>query len=72
MVVIVTLGFDGLITASLSTIVQKDIRTGHQQTIDTVLEWLRSDGNLADLSICDAGCGLILTCHSWMALDSRR
>ncbi|MGK7873453.1 MAG: magnesium protoporphyrin IX methyltransferase [Xenococcaceae cyanobacterium] len=38
--------------------VQKDIRTGHQQTIDTVLEWLKEDGNLADLSICDAGCGV--------------
>ena len=38
--------------------VQKDIRLGHQQTIDTVLGWLREDGKLADLSICDAGCGV--------------
>lgn len=38
--------------------VQKDIRTGHQQTIDTVLTWLRADNNLANLSICDAGCGV--------------
>jgi magnesium-protoporphyrin O-methyltransferase len=38
--------------------VQQDIRTGHQQTIDTVLDWLRADGNLAKLTICDAGCGV--------------
>ncbi|MBC6417355.1 MAG: magnesium protoporphyrin IX methyltransferase [Prochloron sp. SP5CPC1] len=38
--------------------VQRDIRTGHQQTIDTVIEWLKSDGNLDQLSICDAGCGV--------------
>lgn len=38
--------------------VQLDIRTGHQQTVDTLLGWLRSDGNLADLTICDAGCGV--------------
>lgn len=38
--------------------VQKDIRLGHQQTIDTVIEWLQADGNLADISVCDAGCGV--------------
>jgi magnesium-protoporphyrin O-methyltransferase len=38
--------------------VQKDIRVGHQQTIDTVLSWLEQDGNLADLKVCDAGCGV--------------
>ncbi|MEO8893825.1 MAG: magnesium protoporphyrin IX methyltransferase [Coleofasciculaceae cyanobacterium] len=38
--------------------VQLDIRTGHQQTVDTVLSWLEADGNLTDLSICDAGCGV--------------
>ena len=38
--------------------VQLDIRTGHQQTVDTVLSWLEADGDLADLSICDAGCGV--------------
>jgi magnesium-protoporphyrin O-methyltransferase len=38
--------------------VQLDIRQGHQQTVDTVLDWLKADGNLADLSICDAGCGV--------------
>ncbi len=38
--------------------VQKDIRIGHQQTIDTVLGWLKTDCNLNGLSICDAGCGV--------------
>lgn len=38
--------------------VQLDIRQGHQQTVDTLLYWLKSDGNLAGLSICDAGCGV--------------
>src|SRR6476660_9109669 len=38
--------------------VQLDIRNGHQQTVDTVLGWLKADNNLADLSICDAGCGV--------------
>jgi magnesium-protoporphyrin O-methyltransferase len=38
--------------------VQLDIRTGHQQTVDTLLEWLQSDNNLEGLAICDAGCGV--------------
>lgn len=38
--------------------VQLDIRTGHQQTVDTVLSWLKADDNLAELTICDAGCGV--------------
>ena len=38
--------------------VQRDIRIGHQQTIDTVMSWLEADGNLPGLTICDAGCGV--------------
>ncbi|MER3494695.1 MAG: magnesium protoporphyrin IX methyltransferase [Mastigocladus sp. ERB_26_2] len=38
--------------------VQLDIRNGHQQTVDKVLGWLKADDNLAELSICDAGCGV--------------
>ncbi len=38
--------------------VQRDIRTGHQQTVDTLLEWFQADANLPGLSICDAGCGV--------------
>ncbi|MBN3870514.1 MULTISPECIES: magnesium protoporphyrin IX methyltransferase [unclassified Nostoc] len=38
--------------------IQLDIRNGHQQTVDTVLGWLKADNNLSELSICDAGCGV--------------
>jgi magnesium-protoporphyrin O-methyltransferase len=38
--------------------VQADIRVGHQQTIDTVLGWLKADANLPGLTVCDAGCGV--------------
>ncbi|MEM8641617.1 MAG: magnesium protoporphyrin IX methyltransferase [Cyanobacteria bacterium P01_G01_bin.54] len=38
--------------------VQLDIRSGHQQTIDQVLAWLQADGNLGQLTLCDAGCGV--------------
>lgn len=38
--------------------VQKDIRNGHQRTIDTVISWLKADGNLSQISVCDAGCGV--------------
>lgn len=38
--------------------VQLDIRNGHQQTVETILNWLQADNNLAGMSICDAGCGV--------------
>ncbi len=38
--------------------VQANIRTGHQKTIDNVLEWFSEDENLADITVCDAGCGV--------------
>ncbi len=38
--------------------VQLDIRNGHQQTVDKVLNWLKADDNLTEISICDAGCGV--------------
>ena len=37
--------------------VQKDIRTGHQQTIDKVLEWMKTEDNKKN-TVCDAGCGV--------------
>ena len=37
--------------------VQKNIREGHKQTIETVVNWLKTDENLSELTICDAGCG---------------
>ncbi len=40
--------------------VQQDIRVGHQQTVDTVLAWLRSESSepVTGLTLCDAGCGV--------------
>jgi magnesium-protoporphyrin O-methyltransferase len=38
--------------------VQKDIRQGHQRTVDTVVNWLTADQNLEGMTICDAGCGV--------------
>ena len=37
--------------------VQLDIRTGHQITIDKVLNWMSEETNTAK-SVCDAGCGV--------------
>ena len=37
--------------------VQLDIRTGHQQTVDKVLNWLSSEDNSKN-TVCDAGCGV--------------
>ena len=37
---------------------QSIIRTGHQKTIDNVLEWFAEDENLSDVTGCDAGCGV--------------
>jgi magnesium-protoporphyrin O-methyltransferase len=38
--------------------VQRNIRIGHQKTVDQVLAWLQEEGNLDQRSFCDAGCGV--------------
>jgi len=38
--------------------VQRNIRIGHQKTVDEVLDWLQEEGHLAERSFCDAGCGV--------------
>jgi magnesium-protoporphyrin O-methyltransferase len=38
--------------------VQRNIRLGHQKTVDAVLAWLQEEGDLASRSFCDAGCGV--------------
>jgi len=39
--------------------VQLDIRDGHQETIDTVLQWVDEDDNGVDgKTVCDLGCGV--------------
>uniref|UniRef100_A0A7S1D5P7 Magnesium-protoporphyrin IX methyltransferase C-terminal domain-containing protein n=1 Tax=Cyclophora tenuis TaxID=216820 RepID=A0A7S1D5P7_CYCTE len=38
--------------------VQLDIRTGHDQTIDKILKWIKADGDIDGKSVCDCGCGV--------------
>ena len=38
--------------------VQRNIRIGHQKTVDDVLNWIKESGDLGKLSICDVGCGV--------------
>ena len=39
--------------------VQKNIRLGHQKTVDDVLNWVQtSNPDLSKMSFCDAGCGV--------------
>eukprot|EP00879_Flechtneria_rotunda_P024716 GHRR01026222.1.p1 GENE.GHRR01026222.1~~GHRR01026222.1.p1 ORF type:complete len:182 (+),score=69.06 GHRR01026222.1:209-754(+) len=37
--------------------VQLDIRQGHAQTVDKVLNWLDEEGGVQGITIADAGCG---------------
>ncbi len=38
--------------------VQRNIRLGHQKTVDDVLGWLKESDDLRRVSFCDAGCGV--------------
>jgi magnesium-protoporphyrin O-methyltransferase len=38
--------------------VQLDIRNGHDQTIQKILNWIRADGDIAGKTVCDCGCGV--------------
>ena len=38
--------------------VQKNIRIGHQKTVDDVLIWLKAYNKIKDRSFCDVGCGV--------------
>ena len=38
--------------------VQRNIRIGHQKTVDEVLSLIKQSGDLSDVSFCDAGCGV--------------
>jgi len=38
--------------------VQRNIRIGHQKTVDEVLHWIQTSGVFRDVSFCDAGCGV--------------
>ncbi len=38
--------------------VQRNIRIGHQKTVDDVLAWIKEGGDISGTSFCDAGCGV--------------
>ena len=38
--------------------VQMDIRDGHSQTIEKILNWVKADGDISGKSVCDCGCGV--------------
>lgn len=38
--------------------VQLDIRNGHDQTIQKILNWVEADGDIEGKSVCDCGCGV--------------
>ncbi|CAJ1966989.1 unnamed protein product [Cylindrotheca closterium] len=38
--------------------VQLDIRTGHDQTIQKILNWVQADGDNKGKTFCDCGCGV--------------
>jgi magnesium-protoporphyrin O-methyltransferase len=38
--------------------VQLDIRNGHDQTIQKILNWAKADGDMSGKTVCDCGCGV--------------
>ena len=38
--------------------VQLDIRNGHDQTIQKILNWVSDDGDIKGKTVCDCGCGV--------------
>jgi len=38
--------------------VQKNIRIGHQKTVDDVIKWIKKYPGLSTMTFCDAGCGV--------------
>ncbi|KAI2501084.1 Magnesium-protoporphyrin IX methyltransferase C-terminus [Fragilaria crotonensis] len=38
--------------------VQMDIRDGHSQTIQKILNWVEADGDISGKTVCDCGCGV--------------
>ncbi len=48
--------------------VQRNIRLGHQKTVDDVLAWVKEFGDLSEMSFCDAGCGVGSLCLPLVAM----
>ncbi|WP_269622243.1 magnesium protoporphyrin IX methyltransferase [Prochlorococcus marinus] len=50
--------------------VQRNIRIGHQKTVDDVLSWIKETGGINETSFCDAGCGVGSLCLPLVALGA--
>ncbi|WP_320666506.1 magnesium protoporphyrin IX methyltransferase [Prochlorococcus sp. MIT 1307] len=50
--------------------VQRNIRIGHQKTVDDVLGWLKDSGGISQISFCDAGCGVGSLCLPLAAMGA--
>ena len=50
--------------------VQRNIRIGHQRTVDDVLAWIRESEDLKEISFCDAGCGVGSLCLPLAAMGA--
>ena len=51
--------------------VQRNIRLGHQKTVNDVLSWIKESGELNGISFCDAGCGVGSLCLPLAAMGVR-
>ncbi len=50
--------------------VQRNIRIGHQKTVDDALLWLKEFGGVSEMSFCDAGCGVGSLCLPLAAMGA--
>ena len=51
--------------------VQRNIRIGHQKTVDDVLAWLKDASDCSQISFCDAGCGVGSLCLPLAAMGAK-
>jgi len=51
--------------------VQRNIRIGHQKTVDDVLIWLQESSDCSEMSFCDAGCGVGSLCLPLAAMGPK-
>ncbi len=51
--------------------VQRNIRIGHQKTVDDVLSWLQEASDCSEISFCDAGCGVGSLCLPLAAMGAK-
>ena len=52
--------------------VQKNIRKGHQKTVDDVISYIKKYPELTKKSFCDAGCGVGTVSYTHLTLPTNR